>query len=216
LKPPTVRLCLGLILIACVAPGVLASVDPLEDIGPTYTVVTDRTIDGVTVTITTASGRDMLAVTYFDEGSPCFLGAGDVVNAPLVPGNVSGTRFISTADDIDGDMPIVFAFSEPIGLFGLTTVDVLEDVETSGDAEVRLQGWSGTTLLDEHVRTGIQAGSGLDLDWRVWHAAGLTHAVLLRTGGTISAGYGIDDLEVLLLSVPNESATWSRVKGLYR
>ena len=47
MKPPTVRLCLGLILIACVAPGVLASVDPLEDIGPTYTVVTDRTIDYV-------------------------------------------------------------------------------------------------------------------------------------------------------------------------
>ncbi len=129
---------------------------------------------------------------------------------------MSGNLFISTADNINTDMPITFEFSTPVGIFGLTTLDVLEDVETSADAEVRLQGYNGDTLVAEHVITGIQGGSGLDLDWEIISTAGITRAVLVRTAGTISAGYGIDDMMLVSLAVPAESSSFGQVKALYR
>ena len=207
---------LCLVVLLSIGGSAFAGVDDFEDTGPNFTQVTTRVVEGVSVTISNASGLPFLSVTYFDEGSHCFAGAGDVINAPVDPSRVSGDLFISTADNINTDMPIVFEFSTPLGAFGLTTLDVLEDVETSADAEVRLQGFNGNTLVAEHVITGVQGGSGLDLDWMITSHAGITRAVLLRTAGTISAGYGIDDLVMVSLAVPTESSTFSRVKALYR
>ena len=86
-------------------------------------------------------------------------------------------------------------------------MDVLEDVETSADAEVRLQGYNGATLVVEHVVSGIQGGSGVDVDWEINSVTGFTQAVLVRTAGTISAGYGIDDLKLLTLPVATEKTS---------
>ena len=194
----------------------MAGIDDFEDTGPNFTPVDARVIEGVTVTISNASGLPYLSVTYFDEGSHCFAGAGDEINAPVDPTRVSGNLFISTADNINTDMPIVFEFSTPVGIFGLTTLDILEDVQTSADAEVRLQGFNGETLVAEHVITGIQGGSGLDLDWEITSQHGITRAVLVRTAGTISAGYGIDDMLLVTLAVPTESSTFDQVKAFYR
>lgn len=205
-----------LIVLVALGGSAFAGIDDFEDTGPNYTVVSSRVIDGITVTFSNSSGLPFLSVAYFDEGSPSFLGAGDLVNAPVDPSRVSGNRFISTADDINVDMPIVFDFSTPVGVFGLTTLDVLEDVETSADAEVRLQGFNGETLVAEHIITGIQGGSGLDLDWEIYSESGITRAVLVRTAGTISAGYGFDDMLLVSLAVPTEGTSFSRLKALYR
>jgi len=214
LKTTLVNTCLVVLL--AVGSSSFAGVDDFEDTGPNFTVVQTRVIEGVTVTISNASGLPFLSMTYFDAGSNSFIGANDGVNAPVDPAAVSGERFISTADDINNDMPIVFEFSTPLGLFGLTTLDVLEDVNTSADAEVRLQGFNGDTLVDEHVISGIQGGSGLDLDWQIVSPTGFTRAILVRTAGTISAGYGIDDMEAVSLAVPTENTTFGGVKALYR
>jgi hypothetical protein len=207
---------LCLLVLLTIGSSAFAGVDDFEDTGPNFTIVNSRVIEGITITISNASGLPFLSVTYFDEGSHSFAGAGDETNAPLDPSQVSGNRFISTADNINTDMPIVFEFSSPLGAFGLTTLDVLEDVETSADAEVRLQGFNGNTLVAEHVITGVQGGSGLDVDWMITSHAGFTRAVLVRTAGTISAGYGIDDMLAVSLAVPTESSTFGRVKALYR
>jgi len=214
LKRCLITLCL-MVLVA-ISGSALAGIDDFEDTGPNFTIVNSRVIEGVTITISNASGLPFLSMTYFDEGSPAFVGAGDGVNAPVDPSRVSGNRFISTADNINTDMPIVFEFSSPLGVFGLTTLDVLEDVETSADAEVRLQGFNGETLVAEHVITGVQGGSGLDLNWEIANQIGFTRAVLVRTAGFISAGYGIDDMVAVSLAVPTESTSFSRVKALYR
>ncbi len=205
-----------LIVLIAVCGSALAGVDDFEDTGPNFTHVATRVIDGVTVTISNTSGLPYLSVTYFDATSHSFAGAEDAINAPEDPSRVSGNLFISTADNINTDMPITFEFSTPVGIFGLTTLDVLEDVETSADAEVRLQGYNGDTLVAEHVITGIQGGSGLDLDWEIISTAGITRAVLVRTAGTISAGYGIDDMMLVSLAVPAESSSFGQVKALYR
>jgi hypothetical protein len=196
-----------------------AGIDDFEDPGPNYTVISERVIDDVTVSLSNA--RDdifpFLLVTYNDPSSPSFIGANDGINEPANPGAVSGTRFISTADNINLDMPIVFDFSIPVGVFGLTTIDVLEDVETSTDAEVRLQGFNGDQLVAEHVMTGIQGGSGVVLNWEISNSdLGFTRAVLVRTAGSISAGYGIDDMVAISLAVPNENTTFGGVKALFR
>ena len=162
------------------------------------------------------AGCLFLAMTYFDEASHSFAGADDQINAPLDPSRVSGSRFISTADDINADLPIVFEFSTPVGIFGLTTIDVLEEVETSADAEVRLQGYNGDTLVAEQVRIGAQGPSGIDLAWEITSEAGITRAVLVLSAGSISAGYGIDDLVLVTLAVPVETTTLDRVKALFR
>jgi hypothetical protein len=198
------------------AGAAMAGIDDFEDPGPNYTVISERVIEGITITLSNARGWPFLLVTYNDPSSHCFVGANDGINAPADPAGVSGTRFISTADDINLDMPIVFDFSTPVGIFGLTTIDVLEDVETSADAEVRLQGFNGDQLVAEHVMTGIQGGSGVVLNWEITSEQGFTRAVLVRTAGTISAGYGIDDLEVVSLAVPTENTTFGGVKALFR
>ena len=205
-----------LIVVLAVCGSAMAGVDDFEDTGPNFTHVATRVIDGINVTISNSSGLPFLSVTYFDAASHSFAGAEDAINAPVDPSRVSGNLFISTADNINTDMPIVFEFSTPVGIFGLTTLDVLEDVETSADAEVRLQGFNGNDLVAEHVIIGIQGGSGLDLDWEITSQDGITRAVLIRTAGTISAGYGIDDLKLVSLAVPTESSTFGQVKALYR
>ncbi len=209
-----VNLCLLSLLL--VSSSALAGIDDFENVGPNFTHVSARVIDDVTVTFSNNSGLPFLSVTYFDEGSHCFIGAADGVNAPLDPLGVSGNFFISTADNINTDMPIVFDFSVPVGVFGFTTLDILEDVQTSTDAEVRLQGFNGTTLVTEQVVSGIQGGSGLDLDWEITSLTGITQAVLVRTAGTVSAGYGIDDMVLVSLAVATESSSFSQVKALYR
>ena len=40
--------------------------------------------------------------------------------------------------------------------------------------------------------------------------------ILIRTAGTISAGYGIDDLVVVTMPVATERSTFGAVKALYR
>jgi hypothetical protein len=214
LKRCLVSLCLAVLLILGTA--AFAGIDDFEDTGPNFTVISSRVIEGVTVSFSNASGLPFLSVTYFDPGSHSFIGANDGVNEPAEPARVSGNRFISTADNINTDMPIVFEFDTPVGLFGFTTIDVLEDVETSADAEVRLQGYNGDTLVTEHVISGIQGGSGVVVDWEIYSQEGFTRAVLVRTGGYISAGYGIDDMELVSLAVPTESTTFGQVKALYR
>jgi hypothetical protein len=204
---------IALILFALPA---LADVDGFEDPDPNYTQVSSRDIGGVTVTLGNARAWPYLLVTYYDSDSHCFLGADDQVNAPVDPARVSGNRFISTADDINKDMPITFEFSTPLGIFGLSTIDVLEDIETSADAEVRLQGYNGDTLVAEHVYTGIQGGSGVVLDWEITSSQGITRAVLVKTAGTLSAGYGLDDIVLVTLPVATEGSTFGRVKALYR
>ena len=216
MKRALIALCSLCVLCLFSTSTTLANVDDLEDVGPDLTPITARIISDVTITISTASGNIFLAATYHNNTVHSFTGAEDLVNAPLYPVNVSGTRFMSTTEDINSDMPITFEFSMPVGSFGLTTLDVLEDVDTSTDAEVRLIGFNGSTIVDQHVHTGIQGESGLDLDWEVYHPGGITKAILIKTAGFISPGYGIDDLSLVELSVPVEPNTWSHVKTLYR
>ena len=207
---------LSLLALISYASPAIADVDDFEDLGANFTVVSTRVIAGVTVTLDNARGWPFLSVGYHDTASHSFLGAGDLVNAPDDPGNVSGSRFVSTADDINRDMPLTFSFDSPLGIFGLTTIDVLEDVDTSPDAEVRLRGYNGATLVAEHVMTGIQGPSGVTLQWQITSAEGITRAELVRTAGTISAGYGFDDMVVVPLPVASEAATFGRLKALYR
>lgn len=205
-----------LVVLLALGSTAFAGIDDFEDTGPNFTIITSRVIEGVTVSFSNASGLPFLSVAYFDPGSHSFIGANDGVNEPDDPNRVSGNRFISTADNINTDMPIVFDFDTPVGLFGFTTIDVLEDVETSADAEVRLQGYNGDTLVTEHVISGIQGGSGVVVDWEIYSQQGFTRAVLIRTAGYISAGYGIDDMELVSLAVPTENTTFGQVKVLFR
>ena len=205
-----------MIFLLVVSGSALAGVDDFEDTGPNFTVVSSRDIEGVTIDLSNASGLPFLSVSYNDPGSHCFVGANDGINEPIDLGDVSGNRFISTADNINLDMPIVFEFSIPLGIFGITTIDVLEDVETSPDAEVRLQGFLNDQMVAEHVITGIQGGSGVVVDWQIASNQGFTKSILIRTAGTISAGYGIDDMEAICLAVPTESTSFGKVKALFR
>ena len=205
-----------MIFLLAVSGSALAGTDNFEDSSPNYTAISSRDIGGVIISLSNSSGLPFLLVNYFDPATPCFIGANDGVNEPLDPSQVSGNRFISTADDINADMPIVFDFSTPLGVFGLTTIDVLEDVETSVDAEVRLQGYDGGELVVEHIITGIQGGSGVVLNWEITSNDGFTRAVLVRTAGSVSAGYGIDDMVAVSLAVPTETASFGQVKALFR
>ena len=182
--------------------SVPADVDGLEDIGPDNTPVTTRLIDGVTVTISTDTGLQMQACTYYDSTARAFNGKDLADNAPLNPGNVSGTRFISTLganSRFQNVEPITFEFDQPVTSFGLTTLDLLED-EEDPTTTLRLQAFDASdALVDEQVRTGEQGPSGLDLDWSVTG----TGIVKVRLTGSITGadigGYGIDDL---VLTIP--------------
>ena len=173
------------------------NLDTLEDIGPDGTPITSRTIGGVTVSISTASGKSLEARTYFDSVPNAFGGAGGGANAPAIPGNVSLTRFISTVDRaftpnnwaFGQVAPIIFDFSSPIQRFGLTTVDLLE-----GNGSLTFRAYdAGGNIVAEQTRTGPQGGSGLDLDWQV-AAASIVQVQLLGTIEDGVGGYGIDDL----------------------
>ena len=195
----------------------LAGVDDLESIGPDLTPVTTRIIEGVTVTISTAQGSDLLARTY---GVPpaAFLGSGGLDNVPLNPENISGERFISSSGFIGGfDVfePIIFEFSEPVTAFGFTTIDLFEDGAPPTDfLSLRAFDEPGE-VVNEHVRTGPWGPSGVDLDWFVSFAGGITKVHL--TGDiSINPGYGIDDLLLVRTPVSVERASWGGVKGQYR
>ena len=177
-----------------------AGVDVLEDIGPDTTPVTTRVIDGVTVTISTGAGLQMQACTYYDSTVYAFTGKDGAVNAPLNPGNVSGTRFISTLGTnsrFQNVEPITFEFDQPVTSFGLTTLDLLED-EEDPTTTLRLEAFDAAdALVDEQVRTGEQGPSGLDLDWSV---TGTGIVKVRLTGsiiGTDIGSFGIDDLVLI-------------------
>jgi hypothetical protein len=170
--------------------------DDLEDIGPDCTAVTTRVIDGVTVNIFTAGGFDMTARTYNDATCDAFWGRDALINTPLNPGNVSGRRFISSRVPQAGfpeAEPIIFEFDTPVTLFGLTTLDLLEDCHPA-NAYLALQAYDALgSLLDTHARSGAYGSGGLDLDWSV------SDNQIVRvelTGANLEncPGYGIDDL----------------------
>jgi hypothetical protein len=150
------------------APAARGAVDDLETVGPDGTAVTSRLVEGVIVTIATASGADMTARTYH-QPPRAFGGIGNVTNVPLAASRLSGNRFLSSAGAGSGGafqeaQPIRFDFSEPVRVFGLTTVDLLEDISPPTDhLTLRAYDASGT-VVDEMTLTGPQGDSGLDLD----------------------------------------------------
>jgi len=200
-----------------VATPVLGVVDDLESIGPDLTPVTFRIIGAVTVTISTATGHDLLARTYGVPPS-AFVGAEGIDNEPLHPENVSGERFISSSGFIGGFdvfQPIIFEFSAPAVAFGLTTIDLLEDGAPPSDVLI-LRAFDETdAVVDEQVRTGPWGPSGVDLDWSVMFTGGITKVHL--TGDiSINPGFGIDDILLVAEPVSVEQESWGRQKSLYR
>ena len=181
-----------------------AAIDDLEDIGSNCAPVTIRVIDGVTVTISTQGGYPITARTYYDSTCLAFLGANDEPNAPLNPGNVSGTRFISSyLDSLIGfpqAQPVIFQFDQPVTFFGLTTIDLCENQDPVADLKLQAFDYSDV-LIDEHVRSGPQGPSGLDLDWSV-SGSGIVKVLLTGTISLDAPGYGIDDL-ILIVSSGN-------------
>ena len=167
--------------------------DDLETIGADGTSVTSRVVGGITVAIVPG----LTAGTYFDQTPVIFFGpAGGVgtANDPLTPANVSGDRFIGgTFTVLTG--PITFSFSSPLNQFELTTLDMLEDGESS-TAQVTLSAFdSSNFLLDQQIRVGPQGSSGLDLDWIVVSAAeNIAYVELEHMGIGFGPAFGIDDL----------------------
>jgi len=199
---------------ACVVgPAQAAVVDTLEDIGADGTAVTQRILDGVTFTITTAAGP-LEAATYFgfDTDMDAFGGAFGDADRPLFPNNVSAEKFLSVLD-IDLAAPIVFTFSSPIQGFGLTTLDLLE-VGVPPDDWIRLSAFDqADQLVDEDVITGPQGDSGLDLDLAV--SSPTVNIVKVQLDADIDpgySGYGIDDFT---LTVPEPATVlFTAVGGL--
>jgi hypothetical protein len=202
---PMKRLATLCAVIAMAIPGtVMAALDGLEDIGPDGSVVTVRVIDGVTVSISTQGGFPMLACSYNDSTPHAFNGAGDQPNVPLNPGNVSGTRFISSnVAGVNSGFPyaepIIFELDQPVVFFGLTTVDLCENNDT--EADISLKAYNAfDVLIDEHNRNNTQGGwgnSGVDLDWHV-SGEGIVKVELAGTTSEWYPGYGIDDLELIV------------------
>jgi len=176
---------------------VYASSDDLENIGTNGTIISSRIIDGVTVSITTQGDYPMLARTYYDSIDFSFNGANTLPNTPLYPGNVSGSRFISTYVDtidfgFDDVQPIIFQFDQPITFFGLTTLDLCENDDLN--AVLMLQAYDvNNIMISEHIRSGPQGPSGIDLDWGVF-GNGIVKVLLTGTISSYYHGYGIDDL----------------------
>lgn len=199
-----------LILIALTADAQL-EYDQLEDIGPDGTPVTSRTLDGVTVTITPQGGLPLTARTYDADTLAAFNGGDHQRNRPLNPGDVSGTRFISNVGDtinFVNAQPIMFEFDQPVSVFGLTTLDLLEDGEVG--AEIKLQAFDQAgSLIDEQTRLGPQGPSGLDLDWRVSGQHNIVKVLLTGSLAGGFSGYGIDDL-VLALNKPDNHSPVAR------
>ena len=78
----------GLTLLALALPAGADVVDDLEDIGPDCTPVFSRVIGGVTVTISTASGFNLTARTYYDGTCLAFDGHEGAITHRLI-GEVS-------------------------------------------------------------------------------------------------------------------------------
>ena len=181
--------------------------DTLEDIGTDGTTVSSRIIAGVEVSLATDGGFPLFAATYFDNFPTAFNGQGSNPNAPLVPTNVSGTRFISSCnidagciDNINGDFitanPITFSFSESVTSFGLTSLDLLENA-VSASSSITLSAFDDQdNLIDSQTRTGSQGASGLDLDWFVSSTSANIARVTFDGNISLGGGYGIDDLIV--------------------
>ena len=183
--------------------------DILEDIALDGTAITSRVIGDVTVSISTSKGIYLGARTYFDNSPAAFHGADDVDNVPLNPSNVSGTRFISTSAfgvakyPFDSVAPIIFDFSIPVLGFGLTTLDLLENGESS-NTYVKLEALnSNGQIVASQTRTGPKGSSGLDLDWYVFSShPEITQVLLSSNMGNGYSGYGIDDLVIDTAPVP--------------
>ncbi len=181
--------------------------DTLEDIGTDGTTVSSRIIGGVEVSLATDGGFPLFAATYFDNFPTAFEGSGGNSNAPLVPTNVSGTRFISSCNidagcnnNINGDFisasPITFTFSQFVTSFGLTSLDLLEN-SVSASSSITLSAFDDQdNLIDSQTRTGSQATSGLDLDWFVSSSSANIARVTFDGNINAATGYGIDDLIV--------------------
>jgi hypothetical protein len=209
--------------------AVEAGTDDFEDIGLDGSAVTTRVIDGVTVTITTGDGTPFLARTY-NVGIAAFRGAGDSSNAPLNPGNLSGTRFISTSyypegsvyavKRLDSVMELVFEFDRPVAAFGFTTIDLAEGPVIGSDpaGELTLVALdSANQPLDFQQEYRRHVLSGGDIDWMVSSANGISKVILAESydGFSWELDYGIDDLVIALLPTPVRSATWGAIKALY-
>ena len=180
--------------------------DTLEDIGPDGTAITSRVIGGITVTISNSGNIDMGARTYFDNSPRAFNGAGGSYNVPLSPGNVSGTRFISTSDSqpINFAQPIIFDFSDPVFGFGLTTLDLLEqNAGINSFVTLQARDLSGQIVATQ-TRIGPQGSSGIDLDWFVSsNTAEITQVSLLSNiAAGDGYGYGLDDLTLEPVPLP--------------
>ncbi len=187
--------------------------DTLENIGVDGTSVTSRIIGNVTVTISTLSSIDIAARTYFDNSPTAFFGVDGAPNAPISPGNVSGSRFISTAAILGGGVnfnttqPIIFGFSSPVLGFGLTTLDLLEDGESSNLAITLDALDSNGQIVATQTHTGSQGSTGFDLDWFVSSDQPAITEVRFSANNFVSgSGYGIDD--IVVQSVPLPTAVW--------
>jgi hypothetical protein len=197
--------------VLCLAGAATAAVDELEDIGPNDSVVSVRVVGGVVVGMT-----PFLARTYCEPPN-AFMGWGGW-KIPYNPEAVSGTRFISTVGNFQQAQPFIFTFSEALLTFGLTTIDLLENVASgSGTVILRALDENGE-FLTQQLRTGPLGPSGFDLDWEVTSEAGIKQAILLGyVSSAVSALYGIDDLVVVPLNpIGTEGAAWSAIKAMYR
>ncbi|MGK7932281.1 MAG: hypothetical protein AB4041_12720 [Microcystaceae cyanobacterium] len=197
--------------------------DTLEDIGTDGTIISSRIIGGVEVSLSTDGGFPFFAFTYFND-SPAAFGTINGFNVPLVPTNVSGTRFISSCNisagcttNNNGDFisanPIIFNFSPSITSFGLTSLDLLE-TGVSGSSSITLSAFDvKNNLIDSQTRTGSQGGNGLDLDWFV--SSPSTNITRVTFSGNINTAtaYGIDDLIVGV--EPESIPESSNILGLF-
>ncbi|MFT4543481.1 MAG: hypothetical protein ACI835_005953, partial [Planctomycetota bacterium] len=194
--PPLFARPIFALAVASIASALPQAVDTFEDLGLDGAVITNRVLDGVTVTYANSGLTPLTARTYGSSTDVAFTGAGGD-NLPLLPGQVSGTRFISAvegADNFDTDVPIVFTLSEPVAAFGLTTLDLLEAL--AGTQQVILRAFDGAgTIVAEHERNGDQDTSGATLLWRVSSSvANIEEVHLLGQVPPGTTGYGIDDI----------------------
>lgn len=189
--------------------------DGFENIGPDGTLVPFRVIDGVYMTLRNDEGGAPVAHTYF-QLPRAFTGAGHVPNAPLVPENVSGSRFLYFGGSLQETAPLRIDFSQPVYGFGLTTIDLLEN-STAGSSAVFLRGLDGDLqFLTQQERYGPQGPSGLDLDWWITSPQGISTVLLT---GSVSGGghFGVDDFVVQVADpVSLRPGSWGAVKNLYR
>jgi|LGOV01.1.fsa_nt_gb hypothetical protein len=178
--------------------------DTLEDIGSDGTEIETRVMGSVTVTISTSGLAPMVAQTYFNTATKAFDGHNGTLNAPLVPGNVSGTRFISSNTGIPNAQPIIFDFSEGVFGFGLTTLDLLESPNSNEFVTLEARNLQGS-IIDSQTRNGDWGDSGLDLDWFVSSSKADIFQVWLLSNipNTSGSGYGIDDLIMQPVPVPS-------------